>query len=295
MMLLKLVLIIAIMAVVMIVVMIPGVFAVQDNVTIEGNLDPVNRTEEKYVVHMPSSNEHRDIVFSIYDSGNIIFSQETYVRPGSERAIFTVNFFPPLFQDNTIYTIDVKGPGLIGRELITINEGFTSYQSQQLPNVEPDATPEAKTSDDREAEKKAAEQRAAEKKAAEQRAAEKKAAEQRAAEQRAAEQRAAEQRAEAAIRAAEAKAAQDTSNLLIITIAIAIISLVIILSKRKKKKSTSNTSQRTNTSTYSPPTTPSANTESSTMFFYECPKCHSADIQNNPDGSVNCPGCGYRG
>ena len=42
MMLLKLVLIIAIMAVVMIVVMIPGVFAVQDNVTIEGNLDPLS-------------------------------------------------------------------------------------------------------------------------------------------------------------------------------------------------------------------------------------------------------------
>ena len=274
MMLLKLVLIIAIMAVVMIVVMIPGVFAVQDNVTIEGNLDPVNRTEEKYVVHMPSSNEHRDIVFSIYDSGNVIFSQETYVRPGSERANFTVKFFPPLFQDNTIYTIDVKGPGLIGRELITINEGFTSYQSQQLPNVQPDATPEAKTSDDREAEKKAAEQRAAE--------------------QRAAEQRAAEQRAEAAIRAAEAKAAQDTSNFLIIVGAvIIIISLWIIVKKRKNKKSS--TPQRTNTSTYSPPTTPSANTESSTMFFYECPKCHSADIQNNPDGSVNCPDCGYRG
>jgi len=296
MMLLKLVLIIAIMAVVMIVVMIPGVFAVQDNVTIEGNLDPVNRTEEKYVVHMPSSNEHRDIVFSIYDSGNIIFSQETYVRPGSERAIFTVNFFPPLFQDNTIYTIDVKGPGLIGRELITINEGFTSYQSQQLPNVEPDATPEAKTSDDREAEKKAAEQRAAEKKAAEQRAAEKKAAEQRAAEQRAAEQRAAEQRAEAAIRAAEAKAAQDTSNFLIIAgAAIAIISLLVIVKKMKNKKSTSNASQRTTTNPYSPPNPPSTNTESSTMFFYECPRCHSADIQNNPDGSVNCPDCGYRG
>jgi DNA-directed RNA polymerase subunit RPC12/RpoP len=31
------------------------------------------------------------------------------------------------------------------------------------------------------------------------------------------------------------------------------------------------------------------------MFFYECPKCHSGDIENNPDGSVNCPDCGYRG
>jgi hypothetical protein len=131
--------------------------------------------------------------------------------------------------------------------------------------------------------------------AAEQRAAEQRAAEQRAAEQRAAEQRAAEARAQAAIRAAEAKAAQDLTNLLIIGgIAIIIISVAIVLAKRKNKKS--NTPQRSTTSTYSPPTpppSPTGNTESSTMFFYECPKCHSGDIQNNPDGSVNCPSCGY--
>ena len=36
------------------------------------------------------------------------------------------------------------------------------------------------------------------------------------------------------------------------------------------------------------------NSEASTLFYYECPKCHSADIVNNPDGSVNCPDCGYR-
>jgi hypothetical protein len=65
--------------------------------------------------------------------------------------------------------------------------------------------------------------------------------------------------------------------------------------KMKNKKSTSNASQRTTTNPYSPPNPPSTNTESSTMFFYECPKCHSADIQNNPDGAVNCPDCGYRG
>ena len=95
--------------------------------------------------------------------------------------------------------------------------------------------------------------------------------------------------------AAEAKAAQDLTNLLIIGgIAIIIISVAIVLAKRKNKKS--NTPQRSTTSTYSPPTpppSPTGNTESSTMFFYECPKCHSGDIQNNPDGSVNCPSCGY--
>ena len=108
-----------------------------------------------------------------------------------------------------------------------------------------------------------------------------------------AEQRAAEQRAQAAIRAAEAKAAQDLTNLLIIGgIAIMVISVAIVLAKRKNKKST--TPQRSTTGTYSPPNPPT-NTETSTMFFYECPKCHSGDIQNNSDGSVNCPSCGYRG
>jgi pyruvate/2-oxoglutarate dehydrogenase complex dihydrolipoamide acyltransferase (E2) component len=134
---------------------------------------------------------------------------------------------------------------------------------------------------------KAAEQRAAEQRAAEQRAAEQRAAEQRAAEQRAAEQRAAEQRA------AEAKADQDLTNLLIIGgIVIIIISVAIVLAKRKNKKSSAPQRSATNTS---PPPTPPTNTETSTMFFYECPKCQSADIQNNTDGSVNCPDCGYRG
>ena len=44
-------------------------YAVQDNVAIEGNLNPTNRSEEVYVVKASLSNEHRDIVFSIYDSG----------------------------------------------------------------------------------------------------------------------------------------------------------------------------------------------------------------------------------
>ena len=38
-----------------------------------------------------------------------------------------------------------------------------------------------------------------------------------------------------------------------------------------------------------------SNSEASTLFYYECPKCHSGDVQNNSDGSVNCPSCGYRG
>jgi hypothetical protein len=98
--------------------------------------------------------------------------------------------------------------------------------------------------------------------------------------------------------AEEKRITETVTNFLIIVIVIAImiISLVVILIKRKNKKST--TSQRSTTSPYSPPNpppSPSGNTESSTIFFYECPKCQSGDIENNPDGSVNCPDCGYRG
>ena len=178
-----------------------------------------------------------------------------------------------------------------------ISESTTEIPLNSISTADKAEAAEAKAeaAEQRAAEQRAAEQRVAEQRAAEQRAAEQRAAEQRAAEQRAAEQRAAEARAQAAIRAAEAKAAQDLTNLLIIGgIAIIIISVAIVLAKRKNKKS--NTPQRSTTSTYSPPTpppSPTGNTESSTMFFYECPKCHSGDIQNNPDGSVNCPSCGY--
>ena len=185
-----------------------------------------------------------------------------------------------------------------GNDIGVLQINPQQYFKDQKAAAEQKASEEQRAAEWKAAEQRAAEQRATEKKAAEQRAAEKKAAEQRAAEQRAAEQRAAEQRAaearaQAAIRAAEAKAAQDLTNLLIIGgIVIVIISVAIVLAKRKNKKST--TPQRSTTGTYSPPNPPT-NTETSTMFFYECPKCQSGDIENNSDGSVNCPSCGYRG
>jgi uncharacterized low-complexity protein len=295
---LKPVFIIAIVAVAMIGIMVPSAFAVQDNATIEGNLNPFNRSEEVYVVYVDPSSEMREITFSIYGSEGVIFSSTSHLNSGGTFQNFYVKFFPPLFQDNTKYTIEVVGPGIVGRQTITIEKQFTSYQSESLPIVRSEES-EAEAAEAKAAEAKAAEAKAAEAKAAEAKAAEAeaKAAEAKAAEAKAAEQRAAEQRAEAAIRAAEAKAAQDLTNLLIIGgIAIIIISLLIILIKRKNKKSSA--PQRFTTSTYSPPTpppSPSGNTETSTMFFYECPKCHSGDIENNPDGSVNCPSCGYRG
>jgi len=289
---LKSVFIIVIVVVAMIGVMIPSVFAANDNVTIEGNLNPFNRSEEVYVVKFDAVSKMTEVTFSIYSiddyAQDTIFSSSSFVNSGGTFQNFHVKFFPPLFKDDMTYVIHVTGDGLLGRQLLTINSEFTSYNSEVEDDQSIHEQEYAKLIEEQEAEQRAAEQRAAEQRAAEQRAAE----------QRAAEQRAAEARAQAAIRAAEAKAAQDLTNLLIIGgIAIIIISVAIVLAKRKNKKSTSNVSQSSKPSgTYRPPPpATSTNTESSTMFFYECPKCHSGDIQNNPDGSVNCPSCGYRG
>ena len=64
-------------------------FAVQDNVTIDGNLNPINRSEELYVVYVDPSSEMREVIFSIYDSGEIIFSKTSYIKAGG----YYENFF----------------------------------------------------------------------------------------------------------------------------------------------------------------------------------------------------------
>ena len=106
--------------VVMIGVMVPSSFAISDNVVIEGNFNPINRSEELFVVKVDPSNEQRKITFSIYDSETIIFSRTSEINSGGTFQNFYVKFFPPLFQDNGRYTIEVTGPQLIGRELIMI-------------------------------------------------------------------------------------------------------------------------------------------------------------------------------
>ena len=264
------------------------------------------------------------------DRGNILFTTPDGTTDGSSFLVTKDGNFESFFilnKNSQIgdYSVFVSyGPHPIGtlhfsvsekvhtsQDLSTARNEFDQVESEDRAAQQRAA--EKKKLEDRaaEAEQRAAEQSAvaaklqaqadewkAEQRAAEQRAAEQRAAEARAAEQRAAaaEQRAAEARAEAAIRAAEAKAAQDLTNFLIIIIAIASISLVVMLAKRKNKKSSAPPRSTTRpTPPPTPPPSPSGNTETSTMFFYECPKCHSGDIENNPDGSVNCPSCGYRG
>jgi len=322
---------IIVIAVVVIGVMVPNVFAG----TVSNNFGLFHLDESTYEI--PASADSTNLV-KVYgtvetivkgDRGNILFTTPDGTTDGSSFLVTKDGNFESFFilnKNSQIgdYSVFVSyGPHPIGtlhfsvsekvhtsQDLSTARNEFDQVESEDRAAQQRAA--EKKKLEDRaaEAEQRAAEQRAvaaklqaqadewkAEQRAAEQRAAEQRAAEARAAEQRAAEQRAAEARAEAAIRAAEAKAAQDLTNLLIIGgITIILISLVIMLAKRKNKKSSAPPRSTTRpTPPPTPPPSPSGNTETSTMFFYECPKCHSGDIENNPDGSVNCPSCGYRG
>ncbi len=270
----KSVFLIALVAVAMIGVMVPNVFAE----TVSNNIGSATIDENSEVI-----DQYGYCETIVYGHVEIVNGRGEILVTRDDGSTYGPLFFQA-GRDGS-FTSKVSGCGSMADDVSFL----VSYGGKDIGVLQINAQQYFKDQKAAAEQKVSEEQRAAEKKAAEKKAAEKKAAEKKAAEKKAAEARA----AEAAIRAAEAKAAQDLTNLLIIGgIAIIIISLVIILVKRKNKKST--TPQRSTTRP-TPPPSPSGNTESSTMFFYECPKCHSADIQNNPDGSVNCPDCGYRG
>ncbi len=107
-------------------------FAAQDNITIEGDENPINRSKELYVVKVSPSDEYRDIVLSIYGPDGLVSSQKSYVRAGSNYENFFVTFFPPLYQSGEKYVIEVTGPGLIGRKTITIHEQYQNIETKQI-------------------------------------------------------------------------------------------------------------------------------------------------------------------
>ena len=76
---------------------------------------------------------------------------------------------------------------------------------------------------------------------------------------------------------------QDNSWIALIAV-LAIIAVVIIVVKRRKSIGTSSKKQNII----------QTKSGASVMSYYECPKCHSGNIQNNPDGSMNCPDCNFR-
>ena len=205
----KPVFIIAIVAVAMIGVMIPSVFAE----TVSNYIGSATIDENSY--RFTHGDSIGITVYGSVDCADCGYEGEIYVLGENRSTIFLVeddgSFTSEIFCCNAdgVYNIFVSYRG---------NDiGVLQINPQQYFKDQKAAAEQKASEEQRAAEWKAAEKKAAEQKAAEQRAAEKKAAEQRAAEQRAAEQRAAEQRA-AEQRAAEAKAAQDLTNLLIATI-----------------------------------------------------------------------------
>jgi len=92
---LKSVFIIVIVVVAMIGVMIPSVFAANDNVTIEGNLNPFNRSEEVYVVKFDAVSKMTEVTFSIYSiddyAQDTIFSSSSFVNSGGTFQNFLCN------------------------------------------------------------------------------------------------------------------------------------------------------------------------------------------------------------
>lgn len=68
----------------------------------------------------------------------------------------------------------------------------------------------------------------------------------------------------------------------VIFAALIIIIAVILIKRKKPQKGRQNRPSHLTKSTAS-------------MLFYECPKCHNPNINNNPDGSISCPRCNFKG
>ncbi len=90
-----------------------------------------------------------------------------------------------------------------------------------------------------------------------------------------------------------APASSSLTSIIILLFVLAVIIGTVIaikrfsrskLGKKKTRPAVKKTPRRTQTTG-----------EASTMFYYECPKCHAPDINNNSDGSVLCTKCGFKG
>ena len=95
-------------------------YAVQDNAVIEGNMEPLQYSEQLYVVRVIPTEESRDIQFNVYGNIGKISSQEQNIPRGINYVNFYVKFFPPLYKIDEKYTLEVIGDGLIARSTFKI-------------------------------------------------------------------------------------------------------------------------------------------------------------------------------
>ena len=109
-----------------------SIYGVEDNATIEGNIEPLLYSEEIYIVRVTPSNESRDIQFSVYSRIGQISSQEQNVPRGTNYVNFYLKFFPPLYKIDEKYTLEVTGSGVIARSTITIREDPSVADAQKI-------------------------------------------------------------------------------------------------------------------------------------------------------------------
>ena len=100
----------------------PDAYALIDNISIEGNVNPLIYTDELYVIHVQPSTNNRDITLFMWSVDGKIASYQQGIPSNADHVNFFIKFFPPLYKVGEKYTIEVSGSGLIGRKTITINE-----------------------------------------------------------------------------------------------------------------------------------------------------------------------------
>lgn len=99
-----------------------------------GKYDPLQYSEELYVVRVTPADESRDIQFNVYSRIGKISSQEQNIPRGVNYVNFYLKFFPPLYKIDEKYTLEVVGGGLIGRSTLTIIQDPSVIDSQKWKN-----------------------------------------------------------------------------------------------------------------------------------------------------------------
>ena len=115
-------------------------FAVTDNISIEGNLNPTMYDTELYKVIASPTNDFREIELSIYGPTGKIASQKATINSGGTWTQFFVKIFPPLYNVDTTYTLEITGSGLIGRKTIKIQDesGSINAIKEKTQIIEPE-------------------------------------------------------------------------------------------------------------------------------------------------------------
>ena len=104
-------------------------FAVDDNVSIEGNKTTGLYSTELYKIIAEPSDNPRTVELTVYGPIGKIASQKATFDRGGTFVQFFVKFNPPLYKVDEKYTIEIFGDGLIGRMSFVLQEEFGGLKS----------------------------------------------------------------------------------------------------------------------------------------------------------------------